>query len=106
GGLPFPANWNERGRTSPGTFRSDRNPSALFGPRHVARRHPWAGTVPPRHEVRVMNDQWFKALILAAVFGAVLLAVDTFVGWLSRNRTEGKAINLRLKLINQGRSAG
>ena len=53
-----------------------------------------------------MNDQWFKALILAAVFGAVLLAVDTLVGWLSRNRTEGKAINLRLKLIKQGRSAG
>ena len=51
-----------------------------------------------------MNEIWLKALILAAVFGAVLLAVDTLVGWLARSRSEGKAINLRLNLIKLGRS--
>jgi len=53
-----------------------------------------------------MTDTWVKALILAAIFGAVLLAVGTVVGWLARSHSEGKAINLRLKLIKQGRSAG
>ncbi len=53
-----------------------------------------------------MSDSWIKALILAAVFGAVLLAVDTLVGWLARSRSEGRAINLRLKLIKQGSTRG
>ena len=49
-----------------------------------------------------MSDSWIKAMILAAVFGAVLLAVDTLVGWFARSHSEGRAINLRLKLIKQG----
>ena len=53
-----------------------------------------------------MSDNMLKALILAAVFGAVLLAVDTLVGWLARSRSEGRAINLRLKLIKAGRTSG
>jgi tight adherence protein B len=53
-----------------------------------------------------MSDSWFKALILATVFGAVILSVDTVVRWLANTRHEGRAINLRLKLIKQGRTAG
>jgi len=53
-----------------------------------------------------MSDNFIKALILAAVFGAVLLAVDTVVGWLARAHSEGRAINLRLKLIRQGSNRG
>ena len=53
-----------------------------------------------------MNDTWIKALILAALFGAVLLAVGTIVNWLSHARIDGKAINLRLKLIKQGKTTG
>lgn len=51
-----------------------------------------------------MSDTWLKALILVAVFGAVLLVVDTLVGWLARSHSEGKAINLRLNLIKLGRT--
>jgi tight adherence protein B len=53
-----------------------------------------------------MSDTWIKALILATLFGAVLLAVGTAVNWLAATRTEGRAINLRLKLIRQGKSTG
>lgn len=53
-----------------------------------------------------MSDSWFKALILAAVFGAVLLAVDILVGWAARSHAEGRAINFRLRMIRQGRSTG
>jgi tight adherence protein B len=53
-----------------------------------------------------MSDTWLKALILVAIFGAVLLAVDTIVGTMARGRSEGRAINLRLKLIRQGRTQG
>jgi len=53
-----------------------------------------------------MSDSWIKALILAAVFGSVLLAVDTVIGWLARSRSEGRAINLRLNLIKRGRTTG
>jgi tight adherence protein B len=47
-----------------------------------------------------------KALVLACIFGAVLLAVDTFVGAYVRGRSEGKAINLRLRMIGEGRGHG
>ena len=50
-----------------------------------------------------MSDSWIRALVLACIFGAVLLAVETLVSWLASSRTEGRAINLRLKLIAQGR---
>lgn len=53
-----------------------------------------------------MSDAWIKALILAAVFGSVLLIVDTIVGWMARSHSEGRAINLRLNLIKRGRTTG
>jgi tight adherence protein B len=53
-----------------------------------------------------MSDNWLRALILAALFGAVLLAIDTLVGSFARSHSEGRAINMRLKLIRQGRTQG
>jgi len=52
-----------------------------------------------------MNDTLIKGAILAAVFGAVLIAADVLVGWWARSHSEGRAINLRLKFIQRGRSA-
>ena len=49
-----------------------------------------------------MSDAWLRALVLACIFGAVLLFVEALVGWLGGNR-EDKAINLRLKMIGQGK---
>jgi tight adherence protein B len=51
-----------------------------------------------------MNPAWLRALLLVCIFGAVLLAVEVFVQWLASSRAEGKAINLRLKMIGRGRS--
>jgi len=53
-----------------------------------------------------MSDNWLKALVLACIFGAVVLAVESVVGWLATSRSVGKAINLRLTLIGQGRTHG
>jgi tight adherence protein B len=53
-----------------------------------------------------MSEVWLKALVLGCVFGAVLLAVDTLVRWYASSHSEGRAINLRLKLIGQGRTHG
>jgi len=53
-----------------------------------------------------MNEVWIKALLLACIFGAVLLAAGALIGWIATGRSEGKAINLRLKLIGQGRTHG
>jgi tight adherence protein B len=50
-----------------------------------------------------MNDAWLKALILGCTFGAVLLLVEVLVGWMASSRSEGKAINLRLRMIAEGR---
>jgi tight adherence protein B len=50
-----------------------------------------------------MSDTWLKALVLASIFGAVLLAVEVLVGWLAAHRVEGKAIGQRLKSISQSR---
>lgn len=50
-----------------------------------------------------MNDAWLKALILGCTFGAVLLLVEVLVGWLANSRSAGKAINLRLRMIAEGR---
>lgn len=50
-----------------------------------------------------MNDAWLKALILGCTFGAVLLLVETTVGWMAGSRASGKAINLRLRMISEGR---
>ena len=50
-----------------------------------------------------MNDAWLKALILGCTFGAVLLLVEVLVGWMANSRSEGRAINLRLRMIAEGR---
>ncbi len=50
-----------------------------------------------------MNDTWLKALVLASIFGAVLLAVEALVNWLASSRAEGRMINLRLRSIAEGR---
>ena len=50
-----------------------------------------------------MTETWLRALFLACVFGAVLLAVEVIVGSLASKRTQDRAINLRLKMIGQGR---
>jgi tight adherence protein B len=51
-----------------------------------------------------VTDTWLKALILVCTFGAVLLLVEVLVSAFASNRSAGNAINLRLKLIAQGRS--
>lgn len=53
-----------------------------------------------------MSETWIWALVLACVFGAVLLAVEALVRWYGDTREHGKAINFRLKLIGQGRPRG
>ena len=50
-----------------------------------------------------MNDTWLKALALGCTFGAVLLLVEVIVGFMANSRAEGKAINLRLRMIGEGR---
>ena len=50
-----------------------------------------------------MTDTWLKALVLACIFGTVLLATEAVINWIASNRADGKAINLRLKLIGQGK---
>ena len=51
-----------------------------------------------------MTETWLKALILVCTFGAVLLLVEVLVSSFASSRMAGNAINLRLKLIAQGRS--
>lgn len=53
-----------------------------------------------------MNPIWLRALVLVCLFGAVVLAVEVLVNWIASTRAEGKAINLRLKMIGSGRSHG
>ena len=53
-----------------------------------------------------MNPAWIRALVLVCVFAAVVLAVEVLVRWLSSNRAEGKAINVRLRMIGRGQSRG
>jgi tight adherence protein B len=53
-----------------------------------------------------MNPVWLRALALVCIFGAVALAVEVMVRSLAKNRAEGHAINLRLKMIGKGRSHG
>jgi len=51
-----------------------------------------------------VTDTWLKALILVCTFGAVLLLVEVLVSSFTSSRMAGNAINLRLKMIAQGRS--
>ena len=53
-----------------------------------------------------MSEVWLRALVLACIFGAVLLGVEALVSWMATNRNEGHAINIRLKMIGQGRTHG
>lgn len=49
-----------------------------------------------------MSEAWLRALFLASVFGAVLLAAEVLLGVFTSRRSHGRAINLRLKMIGQG----
>ena len=51
-----------------------------------------------------MSESWIKALFLACLFGAIVLAVEALLSWFSHSRAGSRAINLRLKLIGQGRT--
>jgi tight adherence protein B len=53
-----------------------------------------------------MNDTLLRALILACIFGTVLLAVEALVGAMIADRTVGRARNLRLRMIGEGRTHG
>ena len=53
-----------------------------------------------------MNELWIRALVLACVFGAVLLAVERLVAWLAGRRSESRAINQRLRMIATGQTHG
>jgi tight adherence protein B len=53
-----------------------------------------------------MNPAWIRPLLLVCVFGAVVLAVEVLVYSLARSRSQGQAINLRLKMIGKGHSHG
>ena len=53
-----------------------------------------------------MSETWIKVIVLTCVFGAVLLGVETLVRWFAESRENVKAINLRLKLIGEGRTRG
>jgi tight adherence protein B len=54
----------------------------------------------------MMNDTWIKAVVLVCTFGAVMLAAEALGSWYASSRSEGRAINLRLKLIGEGRTRG
>jgi tight adherence protein B len=51
-----------------------------------------------------MSDTWIKAIVLVCIFGAVILFAEAVLRWFAESREHGHAINLRLKLIGQGRS--
>ena len=53
-----------------------------------------------------MTDSWIRILALVCLFGAVILAVEVLVTTINNARTEGRAINLRLKMIGRGFSRG
>src|SRR4051812_40211064 len=53
-----------------------------------------------------MNPAWIRPLLLALVFGAVVLAAEVLVRWFASSRAEGSAINLRLRMIGRGHSQG
>jgi tight adherence protein B len=53
-----------------------------------------------------MNPAWVRPLVLVCIFGAVVLAAEVLVRWFASTRAEGKAINVRLTMIGQGRTHG
>ena len=62
--------------------------------------------IPARREVRVMSPIWIRALVLICTFGAVVLLAETLLRAYGSARTEGREINLRLRLIGRGRTTG
>ena len=50
-----------------------------------------------------MSNMWLRAAFLVCIFGAVLLVVETLIGWLARNRSGNRAINQRLSQLSSGR---
>ena len=53
-----------------------------------------------------MNPTWIRALVLVCIFAAVVLVVEVLVRWYTTNRSEGYAINLRLRMIGRGQGRG
>ena len=53
-----------------------------------------------------MNPTWLRALTLVCIFGAVVLAVEVLIRMVASSRSEGQAINLRLKMIGQSGARG
>jgi len=51
-----------------------------------------------------MSPIWIRAVVLVCIFGAVFLLVEALVRWFVSSRSEGQAINLRLKMIGRGHS--
>ena len=51
-----------------------------------------------------MNPSWIRALVMVCVFAAVVLSVETLVRWVASKRAQGRAINLRLRMIGSGLS--
>ena len=51
-----------------------------------------------------MSETWIRAVVLVCIFGAVFLLVEAAVRWFVSSRSEGHAINLRLKMIGRGHS--
>jgi tight adherence protein B len=49
-----------------------------------------------------MNPTWIRALVLVSIFAAVVLVVEVLVRSFTSRRSEGQAINLRLKMIGRG----
>jgi len=53
-----------------------------------------------------MSESWIRAVVLVCVFGAVILFAEALVRAFVESREHGKAVNLRLKLIGQGKTRG
>jgi tight adherence protein B len=53
-----------------------------------------------------MTGSSIKAVILVCIFGAVVLAIEGLLRWFSEGRASERAINMRLKLIGEGRTRG
>ena len=53
-----------------------------------------------------MSDAWIKALILACLFGTVIIVADVLLDRFVRQRGATRAVNYRLKLIGEGRTHG
>jgi tight adherence protein B len=53
-----------------------------------------------------MTDGAIRVVVLVCVFGAVVLIVESLVRWFSEGRANERAMNMRLKLIGEGRTRG